>query len=408
MNIKNKIFISFCFFILVLLIAFNLSSTMVNKFNLSILSTASTNQTNVNLNTEIDNEENTQFNNKQSFNYIKEENLTTLISRIGIDRTAFSQSEKDASSYLATLMTNANLSFYKNQSTFINDFAVNKSKSQNVIGVKKSANANAKDIIIGAHYDNAYSINGEQTKSNGVFDNASGLLCLVAIMNELKDVELPYNIIYIFYGAEEINLSGSKNFVSSLSSLEKKNILFALNFDSIGIGEETFYFSGDSNNAYKKIFKNNLQIEEMPIIRRLNFLSNFENFAYTHIGLMSDNATYLKNGIKCTTFFSGNLSHLGSGYVESVYHKNIMHTQNDNVEYILQTYPNFLTEINKVANLSINVLCSDNLESKITNNSIDIDLFFLNNKIVIIIIFLSGLIILANIKPHKNSKKAII
>lgn len=335
--------------------------------------------------------------------FVDKEDLTLLISRIGINRTAFSRGEKDASSYLASLMTNLNLSFYKDQSTFIKEFSLNKNKSQNVIGVKKSNIESNKYVILGAHYDNAYSINGEQTNSNGVFDNASGLLCLITIMNELNAIDLPYNIIYIFYGAEEVGLYGSKNFVSSLSSIEKKNILFALNFDSIGIGEETYFYSGDSNNAYKKIFANTFNIKEIPTNKRLNLLTNFEGFAYTHIGLMSDNATYLKHGIKCTTFFSGNLSHSGSGYIESVSHENLTHTKNDNIEYILSTYPNFLNNINNVANLSINVLQTENLESTIKSCNSGLDLFFLNNKVVMGAIFLAGIIILTAIKPHNRN-----
>ena len=335
--------------------------------------------------------------------FVDKEDLTLLISRIGINRTAFSRGEKDASSYLASLMENLNLSFYKDQTTFIKEFSVNKNKSQNVIGIKKSSNEINKYVILGAHYDNAYRINGEQTNSNGVFDNASGLLCLITIMNELNAIDLPYNIIYIFYGAEEVGLYGSKNFVSSLSSIEKKNILFLLNFDSIGIGEETYFYSGDSNNAYKKIFANNFNRKEIPTIKRLNLLTNFEGFAYTHIGLMSDNATYLKHGIRCTTFFSGNLSHSGSGYIESISHENLTHTKNDNIEYILSTYPNFLNSINNVASLSINVLQTESLESTIKNCNNGLNLFFLNNKVVMGAIFLAGIIILTVIKPHNRN-----
>lgn len=339
----------------------------------------------------------------ESTQFINKDDLTLLIARIGINRTAFSRGEKEASTYLASLMEGLNLVHYKEQTSFVKEFSVNKNKSQNIIGVKKAFNESNKYIILGAHYDNAYSINGNQTNSNGVFDNASGLLCLITIMNALNNINLPYNLIYIFYGAEEVGLCGSKNFASSLSAIEKKNILFALNFDSIGIGEETYFYSGDSNSAYKKIFANTLGIKEMPTIKRLSLLTNFQSFAYTHIGLMSDNATYLKNGIKCTTFFSGNLTHSGSGYIESTHNANIAHTQNDNIDYILSVYPNFLSNIANVANLTINVLQTENLEDTIKNNNSSLDLFFLNNKVVIGAIFLAGIIILTAIKPRNRT-----
>lgn len=331
---------------------------------------------------------------------VSEDDLHLLISRVGNNRTAFTSGEKQASNYLVEIMQGLGLSYYNGKTNYIAEFKVRGKTSQNIIGVKRADSENAKTIILGAHYDNAYEVNGTQTKSSGVFDNCSGLLCLIAVMRELNALNLNHNIIYVFYGAEECGLNGSKSFVSSINAIQKKDVLFAINFDSIGVGEQTYYYSGDSDNAYGAIFANEYGVNPMPAIKRLNLLANFEGFAYTHIGLMSDNATYLKNGIKCTTFFSGNLTHAGSGYIESVKGENIAHTQNDNSQYILQTYPNFITNINNVANVATMVLSSNDLTQTVQQYNGGINLFFLNNKIVIGAIFLAGIIILVMLKPN--------
>ncbi|MGN1227167.1 MAG: M28 family metallopeptidase [Christensenellales bacterium] len=334
--------------------------------------------------------------------YISIDDLETFLSRAGNNRSAYSRGEKTTASYLAEIMQSLNLSFYNNQTNFLKEFNVGNNKSQNVIGVKKSSNPKAKRVILGAHYDNAYILNGEQTNSNGVFDNASGVLCLISIMKELSSADLPFDLVFIFYGAEETGLNGSKNFVNSMSSLEKKNTLLAFNFDSIGVGDETYFYSGDSANSYKKIFKNNTyNINEMPLNKRINILTNFEGYAYTHIGLLSDNSTYLKNNIRCTTFFSGNLTHSGTGYIESSQNDNISHTNNDNLTFILSNYPNFLNSINNVVNLTINTLKNPTFVNTVESSNNDINLFFFNNKFVIGSIFFVGLIMLISIKPKR-------
>lgn len=334
------------------------------------------------------------------------DDVETFISRAGNNRSAYSSGEKTASAYLAQKMQENNLSYYKSSTSYIYEFSVGINKSQNVIGVQKSAKDNAKTVILGAHYDNVYNFNGETTYSNGVFDNGSGVLCLLAIMKELTKLQLPYNIIYIFYGAEETGLHGSKNFVYNLSALDIKNTIMAFNFDSIGVGDYTYYYSGDSANSYKEIFaNNNYNIKEMPQNKRINLLTNFEGYAYTHIGLMSDITAYLKKNIKCTTFFSGNLSHSGTGYIESENKNNISHTKNDNLLYITENYPNFLSSINNVANLTISTLTLEDFEERIEKSYNGINLFFLNNKIVIGSIFLVGILILFALKPKSLRQK---
>lgn len=331
--------------------------------------------------------------------YATEEDLNSLMSQIGNDRTAYTEAEKNAGLYFSGLMTALNLSFYGDRNSFIKEFTVAGKKSQNIIGVKTSSTPNAKKIILGAHYDNAYSIKGVTTKSNGVFDNASGLLCLTTLMKILNTKTLPYDIVYIFYGAEENDLNGSKNFVNSLSAVDVKNILICFNFDSIGVGDYTYFFTGDDGNAYGEIFNGSMYgIQKMPLVKRVNILTDFEGYAYTHTGLLSDNTTYLKRGIKCTTFFSGNLVHNGTGYIESTQNDNLIHTENDNIEFIKTKYPNFIKEINKVINLSYDTITNPNFELQISSYSNAINLAFLNNKIVIISIFAVIFIVLCSIK----------
>lgn len=346
----------------------------------------------------------TAYANSNDKQYITINDLETFISRAGKNRSSFSRGEKDAATYLASIMQENGLDFYKDTTSYLKEFVVGEYKSQNVIGVKKTTAENAKKVILGAHYDNAYTILDTQTNSAGIFDNASGVLCLIAIMKELKEANLPFDIIFIFYGAEENGLNGSKNFVNSMSSLEKKNTILAINYDSIGAGDYNYFYCGDSDNSYKHLFINSYGIKNVPLIKRINMLPHFEGFAYTSQGLLSDNAIYLKNNIKCTSFFSGNLSHSGVGFVEVEGQDDIIHTDKDNLEYIINNRPNFVSNINDVCNLSIDVLTNPNLVTILENSSNNINLFFLNNKYIVGLIYLVCILIVINLKP-KNFKE---
>lgn len=95
--------------------------------------------------------------------------------------------------------------------------------SQNVIVTKHGESD--KVIIVGAHYDDI--------GLHGISDNASGMVMLLESAIRMLNVETPYTIKFIFFGAEEVGLIGAYHYVDSLTEEEKANILFMLNIDVI-------------------------------------------------------------------------------------------------------------------------------------------------------------------------------
>jgi len=108
-------------------------------------------------------------------------------------------------------------------------------KSQNVIlTVPGQSELN---IIVGAHYDT-------QVSNPGASDNASGMALLLESAQRMRYFDNYYTIIYIFFGAEEMGLSGSQHYVDELSESERGNILFMVNADSLFEGPYFFYAVG--------------------------------------------------------------------------------------------------------------------------------------------------------------------
>ena len=54
----------------------------------------------------------------------------------------------------------------------------------------------------------------------------------------LQSAELPYTIQVVLFGAEEIGLVGSRQYVGSLAPPERERIVAMLNFDMVGVGAQ--------------------------------------------------------------------------------------------------------------------------------------------------------------------------
>lgn len=79
-------------------------------------------------------------------------------------------------------------------------------------------------IILTAHYDSS-------PLSNGIYDNLSGTVGLLAIMDRFKDTKPHYGLEFVFCGSEERGLLGSRAYVED-HELDK--IRLVINLDMIG------------------------------------------------------------------------------------------------------------------------------------------------------------------------------
>lgn len=81
-------------------------------------------------------------------------------------------------------------------------------------------------IVLSAHYDTT-------SLSHGAYDNMSGCVGLLGIMEQLKDKELNYGLRFVFCGSEERGLLGSKAYVRDHES-ELEKAALNINLDMIG------------------------------------------------------------------------------------------------------------------------------------------------------------------------------
>lgn len=229
------------------------------------------------------------------------------------------------------------------------------------------------DVIIGAHYDCV-------AAGEGADDNASGVAALLLTASALKEYEnLPYNIIFVAFGAEEEGLLGSTYYVSQMSQSEKDATAMMINFDSIGMGDFLYIYGEDVKTDYINTFLSTAKdfssqkgfsqkVFAKPINKDIIMDIAFDfptAYPYFQTAQASDHSPFRATGVPTTFFFSGNYDTSVLGYVQSsnaAY--NIMHTQNDNEEYIRQNRGiDFAQKIEIVSSTVVNVLTNNAFEN---------------------------------------------
>ena len=104
--------------------------------------------------------------------------------------------------------------------------------SRNVVAEMNNDIEDDGTLIIGAHYDTT-------PNSSGANDNGSGVAAALVVAEELSDDELPFDLRFVLFGAEEIGLNGSFAYVGGLGEGESENILAMINLDVVGTGDLT-------------------------------------------------------------------------------------------------------------------------------------------------------------------------
>ena len=115
--------------------------------------------------------------------------------------------------------------------------------SQNIIVTKKGNSS--KEVIVGAHYDSV--------GTHGVDDNGSGTVVNLETAKRFVNKETPYTVKFVFFGAEEVGLKGSKAYSDAMTDEEVDNTLYMLNMDSILAGTYRYIYSGNYNDETGKV-----------------------------------------------------------------------------------------------------------------------------------------------------------
>ena len=141
-----------------------------------------------------------------------------------LDIPVLSLSGKDGEALLTRLESGENLEADLSA-------AVEIRQSRNIVAYKAGTGDTAKTLILGAHYDTLPDVVGAN-------DNAAGISVLRRVAVHISEMELPFNIRILFFGAGEADMAGTDEYAEGMSEEELENTIGMVNFDLLGTGLE--------------------------------------------------------------------------------------------------------------------------------------------------------------------------
>lgn len=206
---------------------------------------------------------------------------------------------------------------------------------------RKSSNAtnnSNKVVVVGAHYDNVFDIafNGTKLYSDGTYNNGVGVATLIELARVLQNVDLPFNVEFVAFSAEEFGWFGSERYLAQCSF--KNDIMLMINFDRNAIGDNVYMYSSEAKTKHNKYFydivkENNLPITDIPTYLNPAFGSYFEGSIKIHEANYADSQLFLEQGINIINFLSMNFK--PGAVVESEGQANISYTSNDRFDMVI-------------------------------------------------------------------------
>jgi Zn-dependent M28 family amino/carboxypeptidase len=86
-------------------------------------------------------------------------------------------------------------------------------------------------VIIGGHIDSV-------SAGPGANDNAAGVAVVTELGRAIQGQTYPFEIRLMAFGAEEVGLVGSREYVSTMPDAERQRVIAMINLDMIGVGSQ--------------------------------------------------------------------------------------------------------------------------------------------------------------------------
>ena len=203
------------------------------------------------------------------------------------------------------------------------------------IEVNKKGKDKSKTVILGAHYDG-------RIEGNAFDDNGSGISVLLELCEIFKNIETPYNLKFIFFGAEEINilgkgLHGSYDYVESLSKNEKDKIKYMINLDTLVSGDKMYVYNSYGDEVVDEFSKEILN-KVKKVSENINVDINFNHNEKSNTSFTktkSDYYPFFENKIPILYFESTNWqAGENDGRSQSELVGRIIHSKMDNMIFL--------------------------------------------------------------------------
>lgn len=287
------------------------------------------------------------------------------------DRTPGSDGEKEAAKYIKTYMSrltnclplaNGFVTDGIQTFRFVSIIDGLTYSSQNIIYKIPGARDDGRKLLLTCGYDAitfkaSEDRNLEIIQGQSINQSAGSVALLLALAKFLPVYTFNYDIEIVFFGATSSKRAGSKFYSDGISKDDAKNIVAALNFDTIALGENLYYYIDEVQTKFSKYIGSTLD-EGDSVIREVNISNlgkillpndssdlgsavsaNELGLGYIHVAQSSNNLNLMKVGIPTINFFAGDYnSGITMGRAEFSGKDLVTYSVNDNLTYIKETY----------------------------------------------------------------------
>lgn len=226
--------------------------------------------------------------------------------------------------------------------------------SQNIIYTKKASKETDKKIILTCKYDAiAFEYNEEKgvndvVDTEGVNGSAGSVALMLILASHLGDMNFDFNIELCFFGAGESDNAGASIYTQGLNKDNNKDILCAINFDTIALGKNVYYYVDEISTPVTKYLnktakEDKLGVKELDLVHLnksiISASTSKLGLSYTHIGIQSANVEFMKQGIVSINFIAGEYDEgIVLGRSEFAGNDVLTYTKDDSAEKIEELY----------------------------------------------------------------------
>jgi Zn-dependent M28 family amino/carboxypeptidase len=174
------------------------------------------------------------------------------------------------------------------------DVVAEQRRTRNVIAESRTGNG-ANLVVAGAHLDSV-------DRGPGLNDNGSGSALVLEVAEELARSHPANKTRFVWWGAEELGLLGSRHYVSQLSEAGRRRHALYLNFDMVGSRNYVPFVYRATEGANPPSPPGSAVIER-AFAR--HFAVQGQRFRLASLGGASDHAPFARAGIPIGGLFSG-------------------------------------------------------------------------------------------------------
>ncbi|MDE7107905.1 MAG: M28 family peptidase, partial [Clostridiales bacterium] len=294
-----------------------------------------------------------------------------------IDRTTFNDGEKAAARYLVNRLLEMGYEVDPLQEFTTTENEITDLKSQNVIAHIGAHGDTAKNVIIGAYYDNrnkaAYK--GEVPDGGEGAVSAASVAAVLSvadyIVNHQSSIDSRLRVTIVFFGASYVSNDGAKAFLDKLSDTEYRNTVLMIEMQRL-CGDHIYAFSDARETKREKLFDrvaadNGLNIykptSKSPLITGLSALDGVPYYQWAHNGLFS---VFFNAGVPTLNLVGANWESSDLSDIESTKHDNFLYSENDTLRNVKKYHPDYAEKIATAASLTVSALCDNEFTDVMT------------------------------------------